>query len=1195
MNDSFSSYSSSPSLSGVSPGLEDKGRGSDEVDDGAFSDIDVEEVPCDAGDRPPAKFFSSFASARFFPSVSHTAAQLYERHVATSVSSDIGGAQPFSFPLQSPAGIQIQTGQLEMYAQQEEGEEGEREERKEAERDSEPRRGARRLPKRKEREDGGDVPPFPVAEDVEVDWGVDSDGNALHTQEGREEVQAAQDNEEKEEALRERLVKLKEELARMIAEKEKKRRPLPRIVPVDPTVVKKMMSHVNPRKGHIDATNEEVKSGSHEKGMLDKLQRFLDETVFRRGVRVPKGRKVMRCRWVLTWKLKGGKRVAKAHLVVKGFQDDRKDLQTYSGTADWWSVLLVLSFAATKGWGYAKSDVHTAFLTAEMKDEVYVRLLDKLPAGLPEWMKTGSVFHLNKAIYGLKDAPHLYTQSFRKMAKEEGWKELRETVFVKKGEKGEIIAIMLMHVDDLLIFTANPLIHFAPIQKRLKMDEPELLEEGESFEYVGMTLTRTREGYKIGQKAYLDSIEIDEKKLLRGRLNASLLKPPEEGEVLEDLIPLMQKCTGVMGTPFVSNTPGLATHTAALTGDLTGSASAMTATFTSDVQLEAGSYTVIAHVRYYSPDTDTKWDIAIGKPVTIFSSSACSAGYYHLGGTSDGTCTPCAAGTYSNSTGAFETDMCISCEGLQHLNCTGGDSLPLSAAGYWTRPVDTPGSFTAPETFKCNTPGACLGGTFDTTLSGASTVNAAASSSSSAASVGAHSSTNVTEASAQCNGKRTGFMCETCPEGMYKSGIDCASCETSNMSWPLLVVIVGVLILMVICYYAINGSYTAQYSPIMGLVASLSIVLLFAQYVSVLNSIDVSLPSELTGTFSFLEYISLDWDGLRQECAFTDTTPIEQFATQVMLPFIFTAMLFSVYGLTFLLHRFLPRFQPWELDKVLNVLGFVLQIVYVILSVNSLKPFDCVSHPSGDKTLRTFPGVFCGTAEHNDMVILGSFMLVIYLIGIPLYLGAVCVFAKWFSERDEGFTTRNKFLFARFSPIVYWWGVVVLMKNVLFAVIPVLAPDNAIFVLLMLGVMNMCFAVAQVRFWPWVDMLSNYVDVALSIGVGTLILVYSFYADKNEGLDFLVPAAITTVALLLAAFLGIIGYQLYLWFRRKEVRAKKEAEGDRLAAQLATNGKQLSLAYERAPDTLKNNVSISVVDVGKGSWHQYSDLRAESL
>uniref|UniRef100_A0A0G4F377 Reverse transcriptase Ty1/copia-type domain-containing protein n=1 Tax=Chromera velia CCMP2878 TaxID=1169474 RepID=A0A0G4F377_9ALVE len=110
-----------------------------------------------------------------------------------------------------------------------------------------------------------------------------------------------------------------------------------------------MMEHVNPKKGHIDATPDEVAEGLFEGAMQNELERFIEETVFARGVRMPWGRKAIRCRWVLTLKKKGGKRVAKARLVVKGFQDDHKNLQTYSGTADWWSVLLVLSFASTKG------------------------------------------------------------------------------------------------------------------------------------------------------------------------------------------------------------------------------------------------------------------------------------------------------------------------------------------------------------------------------------------------------------------------------------------------------------------------------------------------------------------------------------------------------------------------------------------------------------------------------------------------------------------------------------------------------------------------------------------------------------------------------------------------------------------------------------------------------------------------------
>uniref|UniRef100_A0A0G4GSA9 Reverse transcriptase Ty1/copia-type domain-containing protein n=1 Tax=Chromera velia CCMP2878 TaxID=1169474 RepID=A0A0G4GSA9_9ALVE len=201
------------------------------------------------------------------------------------------------------------------------------------------------------------MPPSPVASAVSGIW-IRREEDALRVQEVEKEKEkegvhvAPEDKKEKEdeeETLRERLGELKERLAQVITEKEKRRHPLPRVIPINTEIQKKMMDHVNPRKGHIGATAEEVAGGSHKGGMRSELERFLEEKVFAREVRLPRGRKAMRCRWVLTWKKKGGERIAKARLVVKGFQDDQKDLQTYSGMADWWLVLLVLSFAATKG------------------------------------------------------------------------------------------------------------------------------------------------------------------------------------------------------------------------------------------------------------------------------------------------------------------------------------------------------------------------------------------------------------------------------------------------------------------------------------------------------------------------------------------------------------------------------------------------------------------------------------------------------------------------------------------------------------------------------------------------------------------------------------------------------------------------------------------------------------------------------
>uniref|UniRef100_A0A0G4FMT9 TRP C-terminal domain-containing protein n=1 Tax=Chromera velia CCMP2878 TaxID=1169474 RepID=A0A0G4FMT9_9ALVE len=267
-------------------------------------------------------------------------------------------------------------------------------------------------------------------------------------------------------------------------------------------------------------------------------------------------------------------------------------------------------------------------------------------------------------------------------------------------------------------------------------------------------------------------------------------------------------------------------------------------------------------------------------------------------------------------------------------------------------------------------------------------------------------------------------------------------------------------------------------------------------------------------------------------------------------------------------YRLIPSFKEWELDKVYNTLGFMLQIIFVVIAVNALVPFDCVTHPSGDRTLRSFPKVFCGSEEHTSMVILGSFAIFLYLGIVPVYLAVVCVLAKPWSQKDPGFIKRNKFLFARFSPLDYWWGFVLLMKNCCFAIIPVLEPDNTVFVLVMLQALNVSFVVAQARVWPWIDTLSNWIDTALGTGISVLILVYGFYADQSGDTDFLMPATITTLALLLFSFIVVIAFQFYRWVIRAKVKARIYEEALELGQALSEAGDELSLLQEKQPERL---------------------------
>jgi len=71
-------------------------------------------------------------------------------------------------------------------------------------------------------------------------------------------------------------------------------------------------------------------------------------------------------------------------------------------------------------------------------------------------------------------------------------------------------------------------------------------------------------------------------------------------------------------TPFVANTPGLATHTAAETANLVSvvrRGANWAYTFTSDVKLAPATYVILAHGRFFD-SAGAKYDIAYGTPAT---------------------------------------------------------------------------------------------------------------------------------------------------------------------------------------------------------------------------------------------------------------------------------------------------------------------------------------------------------------------------------------------------------------------------------------------------------------------------------------------------------------------------------------------------------------------------------------------------
>ena len=109
-------------------------------------------------------------------------------------------------------------------------------------------------------------------------------------------------------------------------------------------------------------------------------------------------------RWVCTIKQSNNNLIPKARLVVRGFEEiNRHELNKESPTCSKDTLRTVVSTAKQKKWKIKSIDIKTAFLQGELVSrEIYVT--PPVEANVSK----GTVWKLNKCVYGLVDAPRLW-------------------------------------------------------------------------------------------------------------------------------------------------------------------------------------------------------------------------------------------------------------------------------------------------------------------------------------------------------------------------------------------------------------------------------------------------------------------------------------------------------------------------------------------------------------------------------------------------------------------------------------------------------------------------------------------------------------------------------------------------------------------------------------------------------------------
>jgi hypothetical protein len=116
---------------------------------------------------------------------------------------------------------------------------------------------------------------------------------------------------------------------------------------------------------------------------------------------------ILDCMWVYVYKFDKHSRLqkCKARLVIRGDQQSKSGQNTYASTLAGRSFRSVMAIAARFDLELIQYDVVNAFVNAELEEEVYMRLP-------PGYRKPGVILQLQRALYGLRQAPLLWQKHF---------------------------------------------------------------------------------------------------------------------------------------------------------------------------------------------------------------------------------------------------------------------------------------------------------------------------------------------------------------------------------------------------------------------------------------------------------------------------------------------------------------------------------------------------------------------------------------------------------------------------------------------------------------------------------------------------------------------------------------------------------------------------------------------------------------
>ena len=263
---------------------------------------------------------------------------------------------------------------------------------------------------------------------------------------------------------------------------------------------------------------EEILLGFENKSILEakerELQSWRENNVYKEVEDI--GQKAISTRWIVTEKIKEGKKICKARLVARGFEEEMAEWEKDAPTCNAETLKFCLTVMKLKKWTCYSLDVKTAYLQGDqIQREVYLK-----PPREGEW---NGLWKLNKTVYGLKDAAKAWYCKVVKVVEELGGvrSRLESNIFFWK-EEDRLKGILCTHVDDFCYGGLRSFLNetIGGLREKLKVGE----QESKKFKYIGVMIEQRENEISLNQWGYINSIKEPEGRRFKGN---RVLNPKE--------------------------------------------------------------------------------------------------------------------------------------------------------------------------------------------------------------------------------------------------------------------------------------------------------------------------------------------------------------------------------------------------------------------------------------------------------------------------------------------------------------------------------------------------------------------------------------------------------------------------------------------------------------------------------------------